>query len=268
MLTSCALASEGFLVGAGVEGDSSGGLAVAALGELGVTEKTWISATLAHNTVDAADGRDVDSLFGDVGLDHWFDPIGVRLGVSRWGDNDSLDSDDWRASLYWRADRFSIAADYQYRDFSFDLPATDFFPRRTFSFDAKGVGATLRLDIGDALDLSLSGMDYDYGANLRLDPNRAITDLLSFSRLSLITTLVNYRVNATLGVDAGKRRWHFNVGAWEGEADRSRTRSATVSLLNPLGEKADIEFALGFDDSEVYGNVSFFSVFVYFYGGS
>lgn len=267
-LTSCALASEGFIVGAGVEGDSSDGFAVAALGELGVTEKTWVSATLANNIVDSADGRDVDSIFWDIGLDHWFDPIGVRLGVSRWGDNDSLDSDDWRASLYWRADRFSIAADYQYRDFAFDLPATEFFPQRTFSFDASGVGATFRFDIGDALDISLSGMDYDYSANLRLDRNRPITDLLSFSRLSLITTLVDYRVNGTLGLDAGKRRWHFNVASWEGEADGNGTRSVTVSLLNPLGKKADIEFSLGLDDSEVYGNVSFFSVFVYFYGGT
>ena len=267
-LTSCALAGEGFIVGAGIEGDSSDGFAVAALGELGITEKTWVSATLANNTVDSADGRDVDSIFWDIGVDHWFEPIGVRLGVSRWGDNDSLDSDDWRASLYWRADRFSIAADYQYRDFMFDLPATEFFQRRTFSFDAQGVGATLRFDIGDALDISLSGMDYDYSANLRLDRNRPITDLLSFSRLSLITTLVDHRVNATLGVDAGKRRWHFNVGSWEGEADGSSTQSVTVSLLNPLGENADIEFTLGLDDSEIYGNVSFFSVFIFFYGGS
>jgi hypothetical protein len=31
--------------------------------------------------------------------------------------------------------------------------------------------------------------------------------------------------------------------------------------------KADVEFSLGIDDSELYGNVTFFSVFLYFYGG-
>lgn len=267
LLANRAFGSEGFIVGAGIEGDSNDGFAVAALGELSVTEKTWLSATLAQHTVDAADGRDVDSLFSDTGLDHWFDPIGIRLGVSRWGDDDSLDSNDWRASLYWRADGFSVAADYQHRDFTFDLPAVDLFPQRTVSFDAAGVGATFRLDVGDDLDISLSGMNYDYGVNLRLDRNRPLTDLLSFSRLSLITTLVDYRVNATLGMDTGKRRWQVNLGSWEGEADRNGTRSLTVSVLNPLGDTADIEFALGLDDSELYGNVSFFSVFVYFYGG-
>jgi hypothetical protein len=268
LLASRAFAGEGYIVGAGIEGDSSDGFALAALGELGVTEKTWVSATMAHYTVDSTDGIDVDSWFGDVGFDHWFNPIGVRLGLSKWGDNDSLDSDDWRASVYWRADRFSIAAEYEHRDFTFDLPAADLFPRRTVDFDATGVGATLRFDASDSVDIGLSGMDYDYGANLRLDSNRALTDLLSFSRLSLITTLVDYRVGATLGVDAGERRWQFDLSSWEGEADRSSTRSVTVSLLNPLGEKADIEFVLGLDDSELYGNVSFFSVFVYFYGGS
>jgi hypothetical protein len=268
LLASGAVAGEGYIVGAGIEGDSNGGLALAALGEFGVTEETWVSATLAHYTVDSAAGADADTLSADVGVDHWFDPLGVRLGIARWGDNDSLDSDDWRASLYWRADRFSIAADYEHRDFTFDLPAADLFPRRTIDFDADGVGATLRFEVSDTVDIGFSGMDYDYGVNLRLDRNRALTDLLSFSRLSLITTLVDYRVGATLGVDAGERRWQFGLSSWEGEADRSSTRSLTVSFLNPLAEKADIEFVLGLDESELYGNVSFFSVFVYFYGAS
>jgi hypothetical protein len=267
LLASRAFANDGFILGAGIEGDSGGGLAVAALGELGVTEKTWLSAALAQNTVDSASGAKVDSLFGDIGFDHWFKPLGIRLGVSHWGDNDSLESDDWRASLYWRAGHVSIAADYQYRDFTFELPALDFFPQRTVSFDATGVGATLRFDLGNDMDISVSGMDYDYSANLRLDRNRPLADLLSFSRLSLITSLVDYRVNATLGVAAGDRRWHLKVGTWKGEADRSDTRSATMSLLTPLGEKTDIEFALGLDVSELYGTVSFLSVFVYCYGG-
>lgn len=267
LLASRAFANDGFILGGGIEGDSGGGLAVAALGELGVTEKTWLSAALAQNTVDAASGAKVDSLFGDIGFDHWFKPLGMRLGVSHWGDNDSLESDDWRASLYWRAGHVSIAADYQYRDFMFELPAVDFFPQRTVSFDATGVGTTLRFDLGDDMNISVSGMDYDYSANLRLDRNRPLADLLSFSRLSLITSLVDYRVSASLGVAAGDRRWQIKVGSWKGEADRSDTRSATMSLLTPLGEKTDIEFALGLDDSELYGTVSFLSVFVYCYGG-
>ena len=31
--------------------------------------------------------------------------------------------------------------------------------------------------------------------------------------------------------------------------------------------KTDIEFGVGYDDSELYGDLTFFSVFLYFYGG-
>ena len=49
--------------------------------------------------------------------------------------------------------------------------------------------------------------------------------------------------------------------------DGGETNSATLRFLNPLGKSADVEFALGFDDSDLYGSVTFFSVFLYFYGG-
>ena len=47
----------------------------------------------------------------------------------------------------------------------------------------------------------------------------------------------------------------------------SRTKSDTVRFLAPIGHRNDIEFGLGYDDSENYGEVTVFSVFLYFYGG-
>jgi hypothetical protein len=35
----------------------------------------------------------------------------------------------------------------------------------------------------------------------------------------------------------------------------------------PLSDRSDIEFGLGYDASDLYGNVTFFSLFLYFYGG-
>ena len=135
-------------------------------------------------------------------------------------------------------------------------------------FDATGLGFTASVDVTDDVSLGLAGMGYDYSVNLGLDRNRVILQLLSFSRLSLINSLVDYRVHATLGVTAGESRWQFDVGSWKGEVDGATTRSATVSFLTPMSERSDIEFALGVDDSELYGNVSFLSVNLYFYGGS
>ncbi len=263
-----AFAAEGFIIGGGVEGDSSDGLSGAVVVDVGLTEKTWLSATAAYSSVDVANGQSINSRYGDLTLDHWFEPLGVRVGVSYWGDSDVLDSNDWSLSLYWRNDDFSIAGDYEFRDFTFEIPQTDFFPGRTVEFDADGIGLTASIELTDDVDLRFSGMAYDYSINLGLDRNRGILDLLSFSRLSLINSLVDHRAYATLGVDVGERRLQFELGKWEGEVDGGTTRSATVRFMTPMGKSSDVEFSLGLDDSDLYGSVTFLSVFVFFYGGA
>jgi len=267
ILSSRALAGEGYVLGGGIEADTEDGLGVTAVGNYGLTENTWVSAAIARNTADLQLQPDIDTWYADLGLDHWWDPVGIRLGVAYWGDNDTLDSTDFRASLYWRGKGFSIAGDYEFRDFSFLLPATDRFSGRKIGFDASGIGLTARFDVTDKVTIGVSGMGYDYSVNLKLDDNRPLLDLLSFSRLSLINSLIDYRAYATLGLDVGKSRWQVDVGTWKGEVDSGVTRSATVRFLNPLSETADIEFALGMDDSDLYGTVTIFSVFLYFYGG-
>lgn len=267
LFASNALAAEGYIIGGGLEGDSADGLAASVIGEIGLTEKTWVSGAIARNMAELPFRRNLDTWYADLGIDHWWDPVGIRAGIAYWGDNDTLDSSDWRASLYWRADGFSIAGEYEFRNFNFLFPATDQFPGRNVGFEATGVGLRTRFDITDSVNFGLSGMDYDYDVNLRLDNNRGLLDLLSFSRLSLINSLIDYRASATLGVELGQRHLQFDVGTWKGEVDGGTTQSATIRFLNPLGDRADIEFALGVDDSELYGNVTFFSVFLYFYGG-
>lgn len=268
LVASNALAVEGYIVGVGLEGDSADGLGASLIGEIGFTEKTWISGALARNTLDLPIRQDLETWYADLGIDHWFDPIGIRAGLAYWGDKNSLESTDWRASAYWRSDKFSIAGDFEARDFSFDLATVDLFPARSGGFDAEGVGVTTRLELTDSVSIGLSGMDYDYDVNLRLDSSRGLLELLSFSRLSLINSLVDYRAYATLTVKTGKSGWQFDLGTWQGEVDGGTTRSATIRYLNPLGDSSDIEFSLGLDDSELYGTVTFFSVFLYFYGGS
>ncbi len=268
-LSAPALAGEGFVVGTGVESDSSDGLAMAVLGEYEFAKNTWLSGLLARNTVDQEGGTEIDSWLGSVGIDHWFEPVGLRASLSYWGDEDSLDSTDYLGSLYWRSKTFYFSGEYQYRDFEIDLPAVDFFPARRESFDADGLGFTTRFDVTDDVDIRLSGMDYDYSVDLRLDDNRRpLLELLVFSRLSLINSLVDYRASASLGVDFGEHRVEFDVGKSKGEVDGGETITTTLRFLNPLGDRADIEFTLGRDDSDLYGDVTFLSIFLFFYGGS
>ncbi len=268
LLASNALAAEGYILGFGLEGDSAEGLAASVFGDVALTSNTWLTGSLAKSKLDLPRRQTLETLYGDLGLDHWFDPVGVRLGVAYWGDSDLLDSVDWRGSLYWRGDNAMISADYEFRDFNFELPAFDAFPGRSARFDAQGIGLSGRINLSEKASLNLYGMDYTYSVDLSTDRNQAILQLLSFSRLSLINSLVDYSAGAALGVDAGLQRWLFELSTWKGEVDGSVTNSATIRLMTPMGEKSDIEFGLGVDNSELYGTVTFLSVYLYFYGGT
>lgn len=268
LLASNALATEGYILGFGLEGDSAEGLAASVIGDVALTSSTWLTGSLAKSKLDLPRRQTLETLYGDIGLDHWFEPVGVRIGAAYWGDSDLLDSHDWRGSLYWRGDSATISVDYEFRDFRFELPATDVFPGRSARFDAQGIGLSGRVDLSESVGLNFYGIDYNYSVDLSTDRNQAILELLSFSRLSLINSLVDYSAGAALGVDAGLQRWLFELSTWRGEVDGSVTNSATIRLITPMGEKSDIEFGLGVDNSELYGTVTFLSVYMYFYGGS
>lgn len=266
LFTGASWASEGYILGLGVEADSSDGLAASVVGSVGVAQDTWLSASLARNSTELPRGQRQESWYADIDVDHWFDPVGVRAGVAYWGNRDVLQSVDWLGSVYVRGDRATLGGDVEYRDFRFVLPQTDFFAGRTVTFDATGIGLTARFELTDTTSIALSAIDYDYSLDLNLESNRRLLDLLSFSRFSLINSLVDYRVSANIGFDVGEHRWQFDARTWKGEVDGAKTVSGTIRFLTPIGDGSDIELGLGVDDSDLYGRVTFLSAFLYFYG--
>ncbi len=269
LISSAALADQGdYLVAGGVQWDNDVTVAGSILGDIAIADPTWLSLAIARTNVDVERSASLNTWYANLGIDHRFDPVGVRLSTSYWGDNDILDSVDGRFSLYWRGNGVTLGGDVEYRDFEFDIPETDFFAGRKVGFDATGVGAHASVSLSDAVSLSLSGMSYDYSVNLRLDQNRPIARLLNISRLSLINSLVDYRARAGIGVKTGSSLWEVDVATWEGAVDGSQTVSTTLRFLTPISNRSDIELGLGYDDSELYGEVVFFSVFLFFYGGS
>ena len=266
LIASPVWAAEGYIIGIGAEVDNADASAGSLSGELAITENTWLSAALAKNTVDLPRGISLDTVYGDLGVDHWFDPVGIRATVAYWGDSDVLDSVDYRGSLYWRNDKVSLSGEYEYRDFSFDVFRDTLLPGQDFKFSADGLGLSARFELSESVDLSLSGINYSYDVDLRLDANRPILDYLSVSRLSLINSLIDYRARVGLGVDAGDQRWSLDVATWKGEVDGRKTNSVTLRFLTPLGKKGDVEFGLGVDKSRDFETVTLFSVFFYFYG--
>lgn len=255
-----------YVIAGGVEADSADGLAVALFGDVATGDNTWLSGGIARSSVDLGLRDELEAWYADIGIDHYFNPAGIRLGAAYWGDDDILDSVDLRTSLYFRGDSGSLSLDYEFRDFELVLPQVDRFSRRRATFDAQGIGIGARLDLTDRVDVSLKGIAYDYSVNLRLDPNRDIVSIISVSRLSLINSLVDYRVNFGLGIDFGLKRLELDVAQWEGAVAGARTNSYSLRLLTPISNRNDVEFGLGYDDSDVYGQVTVFSIFLYFYG--
>ena len=266
LLTGPVWAAEGYIIGIGADADNVDGSAASISGELGVTKTTWLSSAIAKSSIDLPRGISIDTVYADIGIDHWFDPFGVRATVAYWGDSDILDSNDFRGSMYWRNDKVSLSTQFEYRDFSFDVFRDDLRPGQDFRFYATGVGLTGRFALSESVDLNVSGIDYNYSVDLRIDANRPILDFVSVSRLSLINSLIDYRVRAGLGIDVGKQRWSLDVATWKGEVDGGKTDSATLRLLTPMGKKSDIEFGLGVDKSREFGSATVFSVYLYFYG--
>jgi hypothetical protein len=267
LLAGPAWALDGYILGGGVEADSADGLAAAVFADIGLSEKTRLSAALGKSSVELPRGVDLDTSYGDIGLDYWFDPVGIRMEVAYWGDNDFLDSIDWRGGLYWRNDKVTVSGNLEYRDFEFDIFGNDAVPGRNVRFHAKGVGLSARFQLNDALSLNVMGIDYRYNVNLNRGGNRDIMDFLSVSRLSLINSLIDYRAGGGLGLDIGEQRWDLDYRTWKAEVDGSITHSATLNLTTPIGQRGDIQFGLGVDDSDTYGSITFFTVQLFFYGG-
>ena len=261
-------AGDGFMIGGGVESDSEDGISASVIGGVGLAKDTWLSAGLAKSSVDIDRGLDLESLFADIELDHFFDPIGVRIGASYWGDSDLLDSHDWRTSLYWRNDKVMVAAEYEFRDFDFVIPSTDRLTSREVMFDADGLGLSARFQVSESTSLRIRGVKYDYSIPFRPVENTDAASLLTVSRLSLINTLVDHRAAMTIGIDQGSKHWEVDFATWQGVINGSRTNSITLRYLMPMSGRTDIEFGLGYDDSELYGDVMFFSLYLYFYGAN
>ena len=257
-----------YVIAAGAEGDSADGLAGSLFGDVALGDRTWLSGGVARTRVDLGFRDTLRTWYADIGIDHNFDPVGIRVGAAYWGDNDLLDSLDGRLSGYVRGDWGLVGLDYEYRDFELELPPRDIFARREARFHAHGIGMSSRFNISETASVHLRGISYDYSIDLRLDTNRDIVSFLSVSRLSLINSLVDYRVSAGLGLSMGLRHLQLDIAQWKGAVAGSITNSYSIRYTTPIGQRSDIEFGLGYDDSEAYGDVTFFSVYLFFYGGT
>lgn len=266
MLMSGGAHAEGFILGAGVEGDSADGRAYTAFSDFSLGEKTWLSLTAAKVDTQGIISNN-DTMLGTAGLDFWLNPIGIRIGAAYWGNSNILDSRDLNSSVYVRGDAGSLSLDYQRRNFEFDLQS-DLLRGRTAKFSANGWGISSRLAMGDSVSFFLGGMAYEYSRNLRIQQDIDVLTFISRSRLSMINNLLDHRFNVGMEFSYGLRSIDVTAGQWQTATDGSTVDSYSIGFLTPLTDRLDAEFRLSYDESDAYGETTAFSVYLYYFGGS
>jgi hypothetical protein len=257
--------ADGYVVGFGAEGDSADGRAISAFGDFGVGDDSWLSITAISARTDGII-KNNDTLYADVGIDHWFEPVGFRLGASYWGNPDILDSRDLRASIYLRGEPGSISLDYEKRNFEFDLQS-DLLRGRTAEFSADGWGLSTRLALGERVSFLLGGITYDYSRNIRLQQDIDALTFLSSSRLSMVNSLIDYRFNVGCEFRFGLKSIDVTAGRWQTAIDGSTVDSYSLGYLSPVSDRIDVEIRLAFDDSETFGRSTALSFHLYYFGG-
>ena len=266
ILLSGPVLAEGYVLGIGGEGDSADGRAFSAFGDFGLTENSWLSLSAMTAETEGII-RDNETILGRASIDHFFDPVGIRLGGGYWGNADILDSRDLTATIYVRGNGGSLSLDYEKRRFEFDLQS-DLLQGRTAEFSADGWGLSSRLALGERVNLFLGGMSYDYSRNLRIQPDIDVLAFVSNSRLSMINNLIDSRYSVGMEIKFGLRSLDLTTSRWQTAVDGSRIDSYSLGFLTPVGDRVDAEFRLSLDESESYGTTTAFSFHLYYFGGT
>ncbi len=266
VLLSGPVSADGYVLGFGAEGDSADGRAFSAFGDFGLADNTWLSVTA---TTAETQGiiRDNDTRLIRASVDRFFDPVGVRIGSSYWGNADILDSRDVNVAVYTRGEAGLLSLEYEKRRFEFDLQS-DLLRGSTVEFSADGWGLSSRLALGENVNLYLSGMAYDYSRNLRVQPDIDLLAFISTSRLSMVNNLVDDRINGGVEFRFGLRSLDLTAGQWQTAVDGSKIDSYSIGFLTPIGDRFDAEFRLSLDESETFGRTTAFSFFLYYFGGA
>lgn len=258
-------AQGGYVLGLGGEVDSEDGRAFSLFADYGISEDTWLSAMVAKtDTSGRPDG--LDTIYADLAFEHTFRLIGGRLGAAYWGDNDILDSNDLRGSVFVRARKSSLTFHYERRDFDFvfaQSPETV----RTVEFSADGIGASGWLKPTENTTLFLSGMSYDYSRDIRLQPRIDTLRFLSSSRLSLMNSLIDHRISGGFEYRFGQKSVDVTAGSWQTAVDGGKVNSISIGFVSPIGSAADLELRLALDDSENFGNLVAFAITLLYFGG-
>jgi len=254
----------GFIIALGAEADSAGSSAYSISVDAGVGERTWISATAATSAAES-EIANLRTAWFDLGIDHFFDPLGARVRAGAWGKDDFLESRDIRGSIYASGRVGSVSLDAEHRDLELTVDSDLLDRPRVVPFSANGIGLSARLELGERTSLHAGGMSYEYSRDIALQPRIDLLRYFTLTRLSLMNSLADYRVSGGIEWAFGDRRVDLLVARWQMAIDKGRIDSVGIGFLTPLTRGTDIEMRLSRDRSDTYGIATVLSVFLYLF---
>ena len=109
-------------------------------------------------------------------------------------------------------------------------------------------------------------MSYSYSRDIRLQESIDNLRILSTSRLSLMNSLIDFRVSGGIDYRFGSKTVDFTISTWQTALDGGRVNSIAIGFTAPSGVATDLEIRLAFDESESFGSTIALAVSFYFFG--
>jgi hypothetical protein len=282
-----------WLVTAGAELDDEDGHRF----DLGATWAPTLATSVnayAGSADTATDLNNFSSRMASLGVDHWFEPLGVSLDLRWWGDADFFESRELVGTLYYKEEGWRFGLRGEMRESDFDPVRFDVeIPIRNLivpvsgsaecALDNYGYGATVS-HTGRIWSVLLAGTQYEYSS-----PECTITDLVvppqagtpgrSRELNRRITSAALARGAELMGSALTREYGFLDYSLWGSAALRSGLNTFGLdyfhdreefqgfvadtligSITFPVSDRFDLELRLGATESDLSGRVAFAGV--------
>ena len=263
--------TRGYALGVGVSADNADGFTGNLLADVSFSDAASVSASLG-TTRAAARPEDLRTREWSLGGRYDFGPLGIEVRGGQTGDPDDFDAEDRLIGIFHSGEHWRWYAHYLERDI--DLVLRTALIRNTIEVSVPLEADGYRFGIGYTTDskwrVSASYRQFDYDRDLSPLSGRFIVDRLTPTTLTLATSLLDD--STTLGIEmplAKNRALSMNYAQDTLAGGLGSVDSLSVSFLTPVGERGDLDIALGAsrgDDQFDDDTTVFLSVLYLFYG--
>jgi hypothetical protein len=227
---------------------------------LGLSETTWLSLTAGSSRAPSSDAEVKAGLLA-AGIEHNFGPVGIAVGAERWGDENDLESGDWREEIFVANERFRVGLLLEQRDVDIYFSGGPLLNGRRAAIEADGIGLGGRVRLAPLWRLYGSWMDYDYPPGIALIPRAESLGLLSASAATLAYSLADRYARVGIERKVGRKLVNLDLGSDRSAIDGAVLRSVSAAVLWPVGRRMDLEVHVGTsqvesEPSSVYGGIS------------